>query len=463
MKKIFSLLVLSCMFLVSYAQEDTYIYICKDGDYVKQKVSEGLSVDLQEEPDSITFHKPDLPVVVEVEYKDNEALVTIPKCMTDSVTYSKVNGLDSYVYLEYKGSTDEVIYNVKGSSTNGALIIKSDYKMQVNLNNVTLNSTCGEAMRFKCGKRVALVMAEGSVNTFTDSDDKGVTPDPLDEHKACIYTKGHIELSGAGTLNVTGNYNHAIATKEYFKVKKTVKAINIVKSVNDAVHVGEYFTMNGGELTIDETTLGDGVQVEFKTDDYGKVVKDEENTGDVTINGGTLNITMAATEDVKCIKADGNVSINGGTLLLNAKANGSRGIQADGTLTITEAEGATTSVTICAEGGKCTLSSHKDDPDKCMGINMDGDINISAGTINITASGASSNGLKTDHSLTISGGTINIDATGASSNGMKIEKDVTVTGGNTLVTNTGEKSKGIVYSGTKSVTGGTIKASWSKK
>lgn len=463
MKKIFSLIVLSCMFLVSHAQEDTYIYICKDGDYVKQKVSEGLSIALQEEPDSITFHKPDLPVVVEVEYKDAEAIVTIPKCMKDSLIYSKVNGLDSYVYLEYKGSTDEVIYNVKGSSTNGALIIKSDYKLQVNLNNVTLNSTCGEAMRFKCGKRVALVMAEGSVNTFTDSNDKGVTPDPLDEHKACIYTKGHIELSGAGTLNVTGNYNHAIATKEYFKVKKTVKAINIVKSVNDAVHVGEYFTMNGGELTIDEATLGDGVQVEFKTDDYGKVVKDEENTGDVTINGGTLNITMAATEDVKCIKADGNVAINGGTLLLNAKANGSRGIQADGTLTITEAEDATTAITICAEGGKCTFSSHKDDPDKCMGINIDGDINISAGAINITASGASSNGLKTDQSITISGGTINIDATGVSSNGMKIEKNVTATGGSTIVTNTGEKSKGIVYSGTKSVTEGTIKASWLKK
>ena len=463
MKKIFSLIVLSCMFLVSHAQEDTYIYICKDGDYVKQKVSEGLSIALQEEPDSITFHKPDLPVVVEVEYKDAEAIVTIPKCMKDSLIYSKVNGLDSYVYLEYKGSTDEVIYNVKGSSTNGALIIKSDYKLQVNLNNVTLNSTCGEAMRFKCGKRVALVMAEGSVNTFTDSNDKGVTPDPLDEHKACIYTKGHIELSGAGTLNVTGNYNHAIATKEYFKVKKTVKAINIVKSVNDAVHVGEYFTMNGGELTIDEATLGDGVQVEFKTDDYGKVVKDEENTGDVTINGGTLNITMAATEDVKCIKADGNVAINGGTLLLNAKANGSRGIQADGTLTITEAEDATTAITICAEGGKCTFSSHKDDPDKCMGINIDGDINISAGTINITASGASSNGLKTDQSITISGGTINIDATGVSSNGMKIEKNVTATGGSTIVTNTGEKSKGIVYSGTKSVTGGEIRASWTEK
>jgi hypothetical protein len=309
--------------------------------------------------------------------------------------------------------------------------------MQVNLNNVSLTSTRGEALRFKCGKRIALVMADGSVNTFKDSKDKGVTPDPQDSHKACIYTKGHIELSGAGTLNVTGNYNHAVAAKEYLKVKKSVKAINILGAAGDAIHVGEYFTMNGGKLTIDEGTKGDGVQVEYKTDDDGARVKDEENTGEIIINDGTLDITMVASEDTKCMKADGNVTINGGTLLLHAMANGSRGIQSDGTLTIAQAEGVTTDITIDAAGGKCTLSSDKEDPDKCMGINVEGDINMSAGTLNITASGASANGLKCDRNLTVSGGTITIAATGSSSNGMKIENNVTFTGGSTKVVNSG--------------------------
>ena len=52
MKKIFSLLVLSCLVLASYAQD---IYICKDGDYTKMKLSEGLAIDLKDAPDSITF------------------------------------------------------------------------------------------------------------------------------------------------------------------------------------------------------------------------------------------------------------------------------------------------------------------------------------------------------------------------------------------------------------------------
>ena len=460
MKKIFSLLVLRCLVLASHAQD---IYICKDGDYIKTTLSEGLSIDFNETPDSITFTKPALPIVVEVVYNGTEATVTIPKCMKDSVTCTRVNGSNSYVFLEYKGSSDEIIYDVKGSSDNGSLIIKSDYKMQVNLNNVSLTSTCGEALRFKCGKRIALVMADGSVNTFKDSKDKGVTPDPQDSHKACIYTKGHLELSGAGTLNVTGNYNHAVAAKEYLKVKKSVKAINILGAAGDAIHVGEYFTMNGGKLTIGEGTKGDGVQVEYKTDDDGARVKDEENTGEIIINDGTLDITMVASEDTKCMKADGNVTINGGTLLLHAMANGSRGIQSDGTLTIAQAEGVTTDITIDAAGGKCTLSSDKEDPDKCMGINVEGDINISAGTLNIAASGASANGLKCDRNLTVSGGTITINATGNSSNGMKIENNVTFTGGSTKVVNSGSKSKGIVYSGKRSVAEGTVSASWTYK
>ena len=256
MKRLYMLVVLSCMLLTSWAQD---VYICRDGYYTKQNLREGLAINLQDAPDSITFSKPIMHPVVEIAYRGTEADVTIPSFMKDSVICTRLNGLDSYVFLEYIGDSDEIIYNVTGSSTDGALIIKSDYKMQVNLNSVTLNSSCGEAMRFKCGKRIALVMADGSVNTFTDSDGEN-TPDPQDSHKACIYTKGHLEISGNGTLNVTGNFNHAIDTKEYLKVKRTVKAINILGAKGDGIHAGEFFEMNGGVLTIDDTAMKDGIQ-----------------------------------------------------------------------------------------------------------------------------------------------------------------------------------------------------------
>lgn len=392
----------------SFAQN---IYICKGGDYTTQTLTDGLAIDLTNMPDSITFTKPQMPNVVDIVYNGTKATVSIPSYLSGDVTCT--SGTSPVVQITCTNITDEITYNVSGSSTAGALIITADYKMTVNLNNVTLTSTQGEALRFKCGKRIALVMADGSVNTFTDTADGGATPSPTDNHKACIYTKGHLELSGAGTLNVSGNYSHALASKEYLQIKKSVKAVNIVKSANDAIHVGQYFQMDGGTLTINGNTTNDGVQVDRKTDDNNvpiPVTEDPENTGGIIIKGGNINITMAGSEDSKGIKAEGDIAISGGTFVINANSNGSRGIQTDGDMTISEGD-ATTTMTITAAGGKCTSIEDKADPHKCMGIKVGDADNTTGGN------------------LTISGGTITVYNTGAKAKGIKVTSTYTKTGG----------------------------------
>lgn len=420
------------------------IYICKNGDYTKQAIVDGLEIDLTSQPDSITFREPEIPWTVDIVYNGTTATVSMPTFMADYVTCS--SGTSSQVEIVNTDTLHEVSYNVSGSSTAGSLVIKSDYKMQVNLNNVTLTSTCGEAMRFKCGKRVALVMAEGSVNTFADTDDKGVTPDAADTHKACIYTKGHIELSGAGTLNVTGNYNHAIATKEYFKVKKTVKALNILGAVGDGIHVGEYFQMNGGELTVDANTLGDGLQVEYKTDSLDQLVSDIENTGGIVILGGTIRMTSGS-QDTKCMKADGDVAIKGGTLVIDAAANGSRGIQTDANVTISQDSTVVTNITITASGTKCTIEEIED-PHKCMGIKLDGHFVITGGTLTVLATGGSSNGIKPERNYTATGGTVLVRAGGNNSDGIKVAGNLYLgAGSSTTVLNSGSNSTATTYGG----------------
>jgi len=400
MKKILLLLLFGFSFVASHAQT---VYICKDGDYTTQSLSEGYTLNLSDLPDSITFSKPQITPVVTIVYSGTTATVTIPAFLSNEVTCS--SGTSSQVIIVNTNTTDEITYNVSGSSTAGSLTITSDYKMTVNLNGVSLTSTKGEAMRFKCGKRIALVMADGTTNTFADTADNGSAVYSDDTHKACIYTKGHIELSGAGTLNVSGNYNHAIASKEYFQIKKTVTAVNIVKAANDAIHAGQYFQMNGGTLTINSSTVNDGVQAEYKTDDNDAIIVDEENTGGVIIKGGTLNITMNNSEDAKGIKAEGNIDISGGTFTINANANGSRGIQTDGNMTISQAD-ATTNMTITAAGGKCTLEEDSDDPHKCMGIKVDGNLTIDAGTITVYNTGKKSKGIKVSGIYTNNGGTV---------------------------------------------------------
>lgn len=332
--------------------------------------------------------------LVLITYSGSTATVNIPEAM-EGVTCT--SGTSSHVVLESTNTTKELYYAISGSSTAGSLTINGSYKLSVMLNGVDLTSDKGAALNIQCGKRINLIMAENSTNSLADY--------AAGEQKACLYTKGHLEIEGAGTLNVKGNSNHAIAAKEYLQVKKSVKAINILKAANDAIHVGEFFQMNGGELTIDENTVNDGIQVEYKTDDNDQPVDDAENTGGVIIKGGTLNITVANAEDAKGIKAEGNVDITGGTIVINAKSNGSRGIQTDGDMNISEADN-TTVITIAATGGKCTVPEDSEDPHKCWGIKVDGDLTVNAGTLTVSKDGSTSkNGIRCG-SYTKKGGTV---------------------------------------------------------
>lgn len=393
MRKIFltTALVLSSA-LSAFAQT---IYICKDGDYTEASITDGLEISLSEDIDSITFSKPQMEKVVNIVYDGAQATVTIPS-FVQGVSCS--SGTSSDVVLTSTNITDEIIYNVVGSSSDGSLVIEGDYKLTIRLNGVDLTSKKGAAIHVKCGKRIAVDMADGTVNSFADAANG--------TQKACIYTKGHFEFEGAGTLNVTGNANHAIASKEYLQIKKSVKAINILKAANDAIHAGQYFQMNGGELNITKTTVSDGIQAEYELDDNDAIIQDEENTGGVVIKGGTLNITMENSEDAKAIKAEGDIDISGGTFVINAVSNGTRGIQTDGDLIISE-DNNPTSITINAKGAKCTLAEDVDDPHRCMGMKIDGNMTVNAGTINVYNTGSKSKGIKVVGVYTVKGGTVN--------------------------------------------------------
>lgn len=378
----------------AFAQKKAYL--CKDGSYVTVDIKNGLEIDLTEGLDSVTFSKPQMGNDVVIVYNGTTASVTIPEQLKGTVACS--SGTSSDVVLTNTNTTDEVFYHVSGTSTAGSLTINADYKMTVKLNGVSLTSTKGSAIDLACGKRIDVVLGEGTTNSLADLAGGS--------QKACFNTKGHVELSGAGTLNVTGNGNHAIRTKEYLEVKKDVKAINIVKAANDAIHVGQYFEMNGGALTIDKNTVNDGIQVEYETDDNDKVVVDEDNTGAIIVKGGTIDITLANAEDAKGMKADGDIAISGGTFNIKAQSNGSRGIQTDGNITISEADNATT-MTIEATGGKCTVAADSDDPHKCWGMKIDGDMTVNAGTITVTKNGSTTKkGIKVGGTYKKNGGTV---------------------------------------------------------
>ena len=372
--------------ILTLAVQAQTIYLHKGGTYTAAQLTDPFEINLYALYDSITFTKPLYANPVTVTYDGGKATVNIPDDLQG--VKSQVNGAD--VVITSDNVTDEITYIASGTSANGSLTINGSYKLTLQLNNLSLTSTTGAAIDIQCGKRIALVLPEGSTNSLADAASGA--------QKACLYCKGHLEVEGSGTLNVTANKSHAISTKEYLQLKKTTGSINIIRSANDAIHVGQYFQMNGGTVNIDANTVGDGIQVEKTTDPA-----DEQN-GEVIIKGGVLNVTMAS-QDTKAIKSDADITISGGTFTILANGNGSRGIQTDGNMVI-GSESAETNITITAAGGKCTVPEDKDDPHNCMGIKVDTDLTVNGGTITVYNTGKKAKGIKVGGVYRENGGTV---------------------------------------------------------
>lgn len=334
----------------------------------------------------------------------------------------------------------EITYILKGESDNGSFVQNGSYKSTIELQGLSLINPNGAVIDIENGKRIELSSKNGTVNTLTDGEGG--------KQKAAIYCKGHLELKGKGTLNVTGNTGHAISAKEYIEVKNCT--INILGSVKDGINCSQYFMMESGELNINNPG-DDGIQVSFKDD----TDREKEDTGSIMINGGTITnaeITATAAKALKadgdflmkegsinaktmapgewdssklktkasaCVSADGNVEISGGMLNLTATGGGGKGITCDGNFTFNDGE-----LTILTEGGMLAYvngtinqnytgnadridSDYKSSP---KGVKADGNVEINGGVLSITTSGNGGEGIESKALLTINEGNIKVRA-----------------------------------------------------
>ena len=273
---------------------------------------------------------------------------------------------------------------LQGTGTNGSLTYTGSYKCKFYLNGLKLTSTKGAALDIQCGKRIDLILNEGTENVLTDAAN-GL-------QKAALYCKGHLEIEGGGSLTVTGKSRHGICTKEYLQLKKNTGSITVNGAVSDGIHAGQYFLMSGGTVTV-SGQQGDGIQAEILTlDDDVTPNPDKEFNGQIFIKGGTLNVTAAA-NDKKAIKSDDKMTINGGTFTILASGKGSKGISVGKHLLINQDSGST-QIEIRATGGVYT--SDDDEESRCMGIKVTKNMAITEGTLRVSNTGTNSRGIKVD-------------------------------------------------------------------
>lgn len=371
--------------------------------------------------DSITFTKPNYPAV-NIVWNGSSATVNIDPRIS-GVTYTTKGG---HVAIKCTNTTEELLYVLSGSSSNGSFYLEGDYKLRMHLNGVSLTNPDSAAVRIRCGKRIEVKMMKDTENTFVDGI--GGSQD------ACFLTKGHLEFKGRGTLNVMGNSKHAICAKEYLQFKSSTGTVNILSAVKDGIHCGKganaateqdydpsnnYFIMNGGTVNITKC---------------GADCVDADDFGSMFINGGTLTMNVSQTDgngiacDSVFTMTGGEIQCNiggvvcngirfyyrgdfkGGVVNMNVTGNGSKGIRAKRTTKATDtvlkggyANFDGTNVIMTVDGGTYTQDSSN-----CYGIYVEREMTQSAGDIHITVTNAEADAIYA-RSDTQTGGTRTID------------------------------------------------------
>ena len=437
---------------------------------------------------------------VTVNYDGTTATVTVAGNVARYVT-PKVDG--AHVTIAQSNTdavdNDEITYVLSGTTTDGEFALSGSYKCTVSLAGVTLTNPSGAAINITNGKRIQISAKKNTVNTLTDGAGGS--------QKACLYSKGQIQLQGNGTLNVTGNTKHAIKSGDYITVKNLI--LNITSAVGDGISCEEYFQMKGGTVTISGTG-DDGIQCDLGgTTSTGETADHEdEDSGNIYIEDGTLNVTVTAnaakgvksegdlrisggditvkttgggvwdttklkTKSSACLGADGHITISGGTLNLTSTGAGGKGINGDGSFTATGGsmtiKTSGNAVVASSSGSLSTVSSSQqldryksDYKSSPKGIKIDGAITISDNAvISVTTTGAGGEGIESKTQIDINGGQVTVNAAddainasyNTSTNG---SGNLTVSGGYVYARSTG--NDGLDANGNCYIKGGLVYA-----
>ena len=399
------------------------------------------------------------------------------------------NSRGEYVTVDNLSADYTVV--VAGTTTNGALKINSNGRFNLRLNGANIASDTCPAINVETDTRVNLTLVDGTTNTLSDGS--------ASTRKAALLCEGAIEVYGNGTLNVVGNKKHGINSDSHIHV--TSGTINVTSAANDGVHANN-FKMFGGNLTISGFG-GDGIEAE-----YGQ--SNNDMAGDISIMGGSLNITVAS-DDTKGMKCD-TLTVTAGTINITASGAQSKGVKANtvfvagGNTTITASGAAVVvnydpsyctgikatnmyvtngeltvncpssndgaraistdnlfsmrdgsiTLSVAGNGGSYTNADNVADTYSAACIKSDASADIYGGTLDLTCSGTDSKGISCDNVVNLNGGTYTLRATGSDSKAVKADQTLNINGGTFTVTCSGATSKGFSCDGAIDVEDGNI-------
>ena len=458
---------------------------------------------------------------------------SVQSITSPSIKSETIGDIDTYIKLEDNNTTvegngveikDNIItinqsatYSISGNLSDGQLIVNTnkEEKTYILLDGVNISCKNTSPIYVTSSEKTIIALAENSKNYISDGSNYAFENTSEDEPNAAIFSKEDLTFIGNGYLEVKGNYDRGIVSKDDLVIQSgDIK----VTSVGDGLRGKDSVVLMDGNITIDAG--GDGIQSNNSEDSTkGYVYIDKANLDitseqdgiqgetNVLVNSGNIKITSGGgsenssskndgwgnwgmvppnshndststeeTTSAKAIKAGSNITINNGSIDINSSDDS---IHSNDTLIINE--------------GKINLSSGDD------GIHSDSQLDINGGTINITKSyegiesqainindgdihlvasddginagggndgssaegrpGANNFSSSLDCEINISSGYIYLNADG---DGLDANGSINMSGGTVIVNGPTDGGNGALdYDGNFDVTGGTLIASGS--
>ena len=329
--------------------------------------------------DTLSFNR-SLPDTLIIDFHENDVFIQNPRLFQLQPSFQ-----GSDVTITSKGK-QPFICLVKGECSDGRLIIDSDTACTLVLDGLKLSSKKGSTICFPNKQKVKIEMVNGSKNVLSDC--AIYKTDSTDISNSCLYSKGSLTFVGKGTLEVTGNYHHAIASGKKITIKDG--HIIICNAMKDGLHC-DNMQVDGGTISLhlsNDASKGIKCKEDFMMTD-GSI--EGKATGDVIIDNGETTFCSL-------LKCGGSMTIENGNISLVHQGMGGRCISVNGNLHV--------------YGGNFTMENHgngesylteKQDSDyytpKCITVN--GCTYIERGIINILATGNGGKGLDCSDTLFI--------------------------------------------------------------
>lgn len=325
-------------------------------------------------------------------------------------------------------------YLVEGSLTDGQLIVDTTDagKVKLILNGVSVTCLTGPAVFIRqAPKKAILYTAAESVNLLSDGSgyvvaDEAQTGDDVYPN-ACVYACDDLKLDGEGVLQIIGNADKGINTKDDLEITGGTLVVN---SSGTAVRGNDSIEMSGGTVSLTVTGEGDGLK---------SAQTEKEGKGWITVSGGDLYITAIGDG----ISAATDLTVSGGTLVIttldaggtaltegdnNSQTGGfggfggrPGGMDGNSNKATISAKGLKAAETVTLTGGKLTITAADD------GIHADDTVLLQGGEAYIRSG---DDGVHADRILTLSGGRFEI---AQSYEGLEAAQ-VTISGGTTRIT-----------------------------